>query len=421
MLRMLMFSKVGFGWLISRGILRLILLLTQVVVISLKSLLDARRRLLQARSHWYPIMLDLHRFMIAVARVSVNHDGRGGTAPDLLVWDQGSRPKVRRLAIRVDVDLASLPGPSWFLRWPWFQVAAGRITGAEKAAYWYSVCILVRSTSFLNTLHWRSGSVDLGHFGIFFLELLILFEQRSLNEKVTRPHVRANRPILIPSVPVSEGIEIRHGCQFLSSLIRALAKLPGGLGRFLPCSLGSHMSRLRHLGWNQGSHGLSSRPLESCHNQCFKAVCGVLGYPKGSALELLDGTLNHCYCTAIFTTRFPPWSLARVGNGSGKRQFGPPGHLTDPGGNLGKRVLLTRKTRPSESSRVIPDPGHPTPRRWKRLRTSSSVGEGGEVGEPRNLFLDLELGEVFALGDVWNLPSWGTGVVECRLVSSRRG
>ena len=47
-------------------------------------------RLLKARRHWYPIMLDLHRFMIAVARVSVNHDGKGGTAPDPLVWDQGS-------------------------------------------------------------------------------------------------------------------------------------------------------------------------------------------------------------------------------------------------------------------------------------------------------------------------------------------
>ena len=108
------------------------------------------------------------------------------------------------------------------------------------------------------------------------LELLILFEQwaghQLLTEKVTRPHVRANRPILLPSVPVSEGIEIRHGCQFVSSLIRSL-------GRFLPCSLGSHMTRLRHLGWNQCSHGLSSRPLESCHHQCLKAVCGVLGNP----------------------------------------------------------------------------------------------------------------------------------------------
>ena len=60
---------------------------------------------------------------------------------------------------------------------------------------------------------------------------------------------------MIPSVPVSEGIEIRHGCQFISSLVRALAKLPEGLGRVLPCGLGSHMSRLRHLGWNQAVRG----------------------------------------------------------------------------------------------------------------------------------------------------------------------
>ena len=77
-------------------------------------LINARRRLLQARSYWYPIMFDLHRFMIAVAQVSVNHDGKGGIAPDPLVWDQWSRPKVRKLGIRVNVDLASLPGPSWF-------------------------------------------------------------------------------------------------------------------------------------------------------------------------------------------------------------------------------------------------------------------------------------------------------------------
>ena len=53
------------------------------------------------------------------------------------------------------------------------------------------------------------GSEDVGHFEVSFLELLILFEQWAghglLGEKVTRPHVRDNRPILIPSVPVSEG------------------------------------------------------------------------------------------------------------------------------------------------------------------------------------------------------------------------
>ena len=206
-------------------------------------LIDARRRLLKARSQWHPITLDLHRFMIVMARVSVNHDGKGGSAPDPLVWDQGSRPKVRKPGFR------------------FLQVALLML-----------ILLLGRTVlAFLNTLHWPSGADDFGHFGISFLELLILLEQWAGHRLL----VRANRLILIPSVPVSEGIEIRQGCQFVSSLVRALAKLPGGLGRFLPCQLGSHMSRLRHLGWNQCSHGLTSRPLESCHHQCLKAVCGV--------------------------------------------------------------------------------------------------------------------------------------------------
>ena len=321
-------------------------------------LIDARRRLLGARSHWYPIMTDLHRFMIAIARVSVNHDGKGGTAPDPLVWDQGSKPKVRKLAIRVDVDLASLPGPPGFLSNSQIQVDAGHITGDDIAAWPYSVGILVRFTSFLRTLHWLSGSTDLGHFGICFVELLILFEQwtghRLLSEKVTRPHVRAGRPFLLPSVPVSEGIEIRHGCQFLSSLVRALAKLPGAFGRFLPCGPGSQ----------------------------------VLVYPNGSALELLDGTPKLRHCTEVFTMRFPPWSLPRIGSGSGKRHFLATGHLPDAGSTVGKRVRLTRKTRPVVISHVSPDPGQSTPRRWKRLRPPSSEG----VGVPRNLFPRLGVG-----------------------------
>ena len=241
--------------------------------------------------------------MIAVAGVSVNHDGRGGTAPDPLVWDQGGRPKARKIDIRVNVDLASLPGPAGFLGGPWIQVHGGPISGADIAAWPYSVGILCKFTSFLGTLHWPAGSGDFGHFGVSFMELLILFEQwaghRLLSEMVTRPHVRAYRPIWIPSVPVSERIEIRHGWQCLSSLVRALAKLPGGLGSVLPCQLGSHTSRLRHLGWNQCSHGLSSRPLESCHHQCLKAVCGVWGTLKEQlrsfCMALLNSVLYHYF------------------------------------------------------------------------------------------------------------------------------
>ena len=100
-------------------------------------------------------------------------------------------------------------------------------------------------------------------------------------------------------------------------------------------------------------------------------------------MELLDGTLKLRHCTKVFTMRLLPWSLPRVGYGGGKRHFITPGHLQDAGGNVGKRVRLTRKTRPSVISHFNLDPGHAE--RWKRLRSPSSEGEGGDVGEPRNL------------------------------------
>ena len=134
-----------------------------------------------------------------------------------------------------------------------------------------------------------------------------------LSEKVTRPHIRPYRPILIPSAPVSEGVEIRQGCQFVSSLVRAPSKLPGGIGRFLPCGIGPHMSRLRHLVWSQCSHGLTSRPLESCHTNALEQCVGVLGYPEGSAAELLDGSLKLRFCTTLFYQAISSLGFTSVG------------------------------------------------------------------------------------------------------------
>ena len=48
----------------------------------------------------------------------------------------------------VNVDLASLPGPHGFLGGPWIQVHSGRISGADVAAWPFSVGILIRFTSF---------------------------------------------------------------------------------------------------------------------------------------------------------------------------------------------------------------------------------------------------------------------------------
>ena len=144
-----------------------------------------------------------------------------------------------------------------------------------------------------------------------FFSRFIDLEQRAghrlLSEKVVRPHEHVHLQIFISSVLVSEGIKITQGCQFISSLIRALGKLPGGVGRILPCGVGSHMSRLRHLGWAQCSHGLTSRPLESRHHQCLQAVCGVLGCPRGAAMELLDGHLSSVTAQGV-SPRISPWN-----------------------------------------------------------------------------------------------------------------
>ena len=71
---------------------------------------------------------------------------------------------------------------------------------------------------------------------------------RLLTEKTVRP-LRPRRPLFFSGFPVGIGQEIRHGCQFLHSLFRALGHLPGGLARFIPCQPSAHYARLSHLGW----------------------------------------------------------------------------------------------------------------------------------------------------------------------------
>ena len=65
--------------------------------------IDARRNLSGVCNRWYPVILDLHRFFIAIPRAVVDHDGCPGTAHDPLVWSAGALPKRRRLvhAVRV--------------------------------------------------------------------------------------------------------------------------------------------------------------------------------------------------------------------------------------------------------------------------------------------------------------------------------
>ena len=112
-----------------------------------KDVMEVRRALLNPREHWLPVMLQLHRYMVAVSWVSVNDD-RGGSATDPLVWDQGSRKKHRKDDTRVNVDVATMLGPLGFLHGSWVQVYGRCIAGEDIAAWPKSVSLLCKLVAF---------------------------------------------------------------------------------------------------------------------------------------------------------------------------------------------------------------------------------------------------------------------------------
>ena len=189
--------------------------------------ITARRDLLRVRRLWYPVMLDLHRFMVAISRIEVNHDGFGGTAPDAMVWDKGGIVKTRAPSFRLIVDHATLPGPPGFLSSTWCTLYSLPITHDDVAVWPYSVDILLVLSSFLASLHWPQGTPDLGKFGISYFELLLMFEvytgHRLHTEKVVRPHFRPSRRLVFSGLSVGLGQEIRHGCHQLNCLCQLRA------------------------------------------------------------------------------------------------------------------------------------------------------------------------------------------------------
>ena len=249
------------------------------------AVIDARRNLSGVCARWYPVILDLHRFFIAISRAVVNHDGLGGSAPDPLVWSAGALRKRRRLVHAVR-DRAFLPGPPGIWRSDWFQVPA-TVVCAEDIALWpYTPSLLVKWVSFLNSPNWLVGDLDFGVGGVPYVELLILYElwagERLFLEKAHPRYLRPGRPISVSAVPVGPGIDIWRSCRFIGALMRSLCLLPGGLRRFAPCSIGASHCRLRQIGWEKCGHGLTSRPRESASEIFLNELLSLFRYPSRS-------------------------------------------------------------------------------------------------------------------------------------------
>ena len=229
------------------------------------------RALLHGGRHWYPTMAELHKFMVAVSRILVNHHGHGGTALDAMIRDIGS-----------------ILQPLWFhqessstLPSPWYCMPHSSITHEDAAVWPHSVNILTECFHFLASLHWPQDSSDLGKYGTYCLVMLIVFEQNSghwvRSELFTRPHSRARRPLVAGGATASNVTEIRRGCQFVHGQVRSFGRLPGGLARLFP-------ARLQRVSAGLGTHygyGLTPKPRESGDLLVMDALLGLFGYAVG--------------------------------------------------------------------------------------------------------------------------------------------
>ena len=109
------------------------------------AVIDARRNLSGVCGRWYPVILDLHRFFIAISRAVVNHDDLGGAA------SAGAPRKRRRLVFAVR-DRAFLPGPPRIWHSEWCQVPSVVVSNADVDLWPYTPGLLNKWVSFLNTL-----------------------------------------------------------------------------------------------------------------------------------------------------------------------------------------------------------------------------------------------------------------------------
>ena len=157
----------------------------------------ARRSCVNACHCWYPLIMDLHRYFIAVARIAVNHDPGHGTAPDPTVWCVGAPAKRANLSEAV-CEYAAAPGPV-ALGWNgWSKVPASPLTNGDFDLWPYSPGLLIKFSAFLGSLHWPTDGGDLFMGGVSFIEILMLYElwagERLVLETAVPKYLRRGAP-----------------------------------------------------------------------------------------------------------------------------------------------------------------------------------------------------------------------------------
>ena len=179
------------------------------------------------------------------------------------------------------------------------------------------------------------------------------------------------------AVPFGPAIDFWRSCRFIGALTRSLCLLPGGLGRFVPCSIGVNHCRLRHIGWEKCGHGLTSRPRESASELFLNELLSLFRYPSRSGRALLNGTLPLRYCAVRFAHSTPTWRLPASGQVSRLVAAYPDSAGDYSGEVFALRVLLVSKSGPGRKrfrlsrknpAHLVVLSAHSRPRIWKRLR-----------------------------------------------------
>ena len=129
------------------------------------SVIDARRNLSGVCGRWYPVILDLHRFFIAISMAVVNHDGNDGTAPDPLVFG---------------LLVPSLRGVGWFMRFVTGLFCPGLLVFGTRFG---SMCLqplsvlMILLTGPVRLVFWLSGLLSwapfIGLLVVWILELVV--------------------------------------------------------------------------------------------------------------------------------------------------------------------------------------------------------------------------------------------------------
>ena len=172
----------------------------------------------------------------------------------------------------------------------------------------------------------------------------------------------------------------------LGALMRSLRLLPGGPGRFVPCSIGAGHCRLRHVGWKRCCRGLTSRTRESASGAFLDQLLLLFQYPSKSSRapacwDTSSSVLFYLVCSwgSFF------WILPVPGHVAGLitaevqvaqvevEVAGREVRWVSGCGPGRKRIRLNRKN----PAHLVGLSMHARPRVWKRLHCSGYSGISG--------------------------------------------